>query len=145
MRLTEHFQLSEFEKSSTARARGISKKVPESLIPNIKNLCQQVLEPLRQHVGKPVVIGSGYRCPPFHKAVDGVSNSQHMTGEAADIHINSIEEGRQWFTWIMDNCTFDQLIWERESKTSNHYWIHVSCRLDISKNRHQVKSFVKHK
>ena len=107
MRLIEHFQLSEFEKSLTARARGISNSVPANLIPNIKNLCEQVLEPLRQHVGKPVVIGSGYRCPTLNKAVGGVTNSQHMTGEAADIHLNSIEEGKQWYAWIMDNCTFD--------------------------------------
>ena len=107
MRLTEHFQLSEFEKSSTARARGINNGVPANIIPNIKNLCEQVLEPLRQHVGKPVVIGSGYRCPTLNKAVGGVTNSQHMTGEAADIHLNSIEEGKQWYAWIMDNCTFD--------------------------------------
>lgn len=145
IQLTPHFKLSEFEKSSTARARGINNSVPANLIPNIKNLCEQVLEPLRQHVGKPVVIGSGYRCPTLNKAVGGVSNSQHMTGEAADIHLNSIEEGKQWLTWIMDNCTFDQLIWERESKTSNHYWIHVSCKRDITKNRHQVKSIVKYK
>lgn len=144
MRLPEHFQLSEFEKSSTARARGINNSVPAKLIPNIKNLREQVLESLRQHIGKPVVIGSGYRSPTLNKAVGGVTNSQHMTGEAADIHLKSIEEGKQWYTWIMDNYTFDQLIWEHESKTSNHYWINVSCKRDITKNRHQVKSILKY-
>lgn len=153
MRLTEHFQLSEFEKSSTARARGINNKVPESLIPNIKNLCQQVLEPLRQHIGKPVVIGSGYRCPPLNKAVGGVSNSQHKTGEAADIHIpvydfvasdgthhTNMEILNRWFNWIMDNCDFDQLI--KETSNRKTYWIHVSCKRDRSKNRHQVITFL---
>lgn len=151
MNLTEHFKLIEFTRSATASARKIDNSLNPAnphdaeVISNLKYLCEEVLEPLRQHVGKPVLIGSGYRCPKLNKAVGGVANSQHMTGEAADIHLNSIEEGKQWLTWIMGNCTFDQLLWERESPTSCHFWIHVSCCADISKNRHQVRNIVKHK
>lgn len=153
MQLTSHFKLAEFEKSPTASAHHIDNHVPQSLIPNIKNLCEQVLEPLRQHFDVPIIIGSGYRCPKLNTLVGGVANSQHKTGEAADIHIpvydfvasdgthhTNMEILNRWFTWIMDNCDFDQLI--KETSNRRTYWIHVSCKRDRSKNRHQVISFL---
>lgn len=143
MKLTEHFSLEEFEHSSTAFARGIDNHVPNHLIPNIKTLCTEVLEPLRKHVQEPVIISSGYRCPQLNKLVGGSSTSQHMTGEACDIHLSDQKKLREWFTWLMDNVNADQLILERASKTSLHYWIHVSCRSDPSKNRYQVKFITK--
>lgn len=138
MQLTDHFTIEEFEYSSTARAHGIRNKAPMSAIGNARTLCQEVLEPLRQHLGKPIIISSGYRCPKLNKLVGGSPNSQHLTGEAADLHTESLTELKEWFTWIMDNCNFDQLILERASKTSNHWWIHVSCKYDTNLNRHQV-------
>ena len=105
-----------------------------------RTLCREVLEPLRQHVGKPIRISSGYRCPALNKAVGGVATSQHLTGEAADIHLDSIEEGREWFKWLMDNTNVDQLIWERSGSTR---WIHVSCKSNPEENRHEVKRLTK--
>lgn len=147
--LTPHFKLSEFENSSTARARGINNSLnPDNpahakIIANLTNLCEHVLEPLREHVQEPIIISSGYRCPKLNKAVSGVSNSQHMTGEACDIHLSDQQKLRSWFTWLMDNVNADQLILERASKTSSHYWIHVNCKSDPSKNRHQVNYITK--
>lgn len=68
-----------------------------------------------------------------------------MTGEAADIHLYSIEEGKRWLTWIMNHCTFDELLWERESRTSCSFWIHISCKKDKTKNRHLVRNVIKYK
>ena len=133
--LTQHFRLSEFSRSQTADSHGIDNSVPEELIPSLRNLCEQVLEPLREHFNKPVVISSGYRCPKLNLLVGGVSNSQHQKGEAADIHIPSSTEGHDWFLWIEENTCFDQLIWERKGNTR---WIHVSCKRDLRKNRQSV-------
>ena len=130
--LTPHFRLSEFSRSSTADSKGIDNSVPEELIPSLKNLCEQILEPLRKYINKPVVISSGYRCPKLNRLVGGVPNSQHLKGEAADIHIPSTKEGHDWFLWIMENTCFDQLIWEKKGSSR---WIHVSCNLDPSENR----------
>jgi len=153
IQLSPHFKLSEFIKSPTATARGIDNTPSEQVISNLRNLCEQVLEPLRQHFNVPITIGSGYRCPALNSAVGGVKNSQHMTGEAADIHIplydfkdsngnrrTNTELGRKWMLWIIDNTDMDQCIWE----TSNRriYWIHVSCKSDRAKNRHHVISFL---
>lgn len=133
--LTSHFRLSEFSRSQTADSHGIDNSVPKELIPSLKNLCEQVLEPLREYVNKPVVISSGYRCPKLNRLVGGVSNSHHQKGEAADIHIPSTKEGHDWFLWIMENTCFDQLIWEKKGSSR---WIHVSCKPDSSKNRQSV-------
>ncbi|MGN1229793.1 MAG: D-Ala-D-Ala carboxypeptidase family metallohydrolase [Prevotella sp.] len=144
MQLTEHFCLEEFTRSSTAKARGInnslnpSAKSDLSVIRNIKNLCTHVLEPLRNHISQPLVISSGYRSPRLNAAVGGAANSQHLTGQAADLRIPSVAEARQWMRWIMDNTTFDQLILEH-NKSGSH-WIHVSCKPNPEDNRHQVIS-----
>ncbi|MGM9760829.1 MAG: D-Ala-D-Ala carboxypeptidase family metallohydrolase [Parabacteroides sp.] len=133
--LTPHFRLSEFTRSQTAEQAGIDNRIPESLIPHLVTLCEQVLEPLRQHAGKPIVISSGYRCPRLNALVGGVPHSQHLTGEAADLHLPSLTEGREWFRWIATRGSFDQLLWERKGTTR---WIHVSCRSDPKKNRKEV-------
>lgn len=52
---------------------------------NIEALVENVLDPLRERYGKPIVVNSGYRCPKHNKEVGGVANSQHLRGEAADI------------------------------------------------------------
>ena len=136
--LSEHFKLAEFERSDVARQLQIDNRVPAELIPSLRTLCREVLEPLRQHVGKPIRINSGYRCPALNgsEQVQGQTNSQHLKGEAADIHLDSVEEGRDWFKWLMDNTNVDQLIWERKGSTC---WIHVSCKPRPEENRHHVK------
>lgn len=149
--LTPHFKLSEFSNSPTAKAHGIDNTIPEAYIPKLKALCENVLEPLREHVQQPIAIGSGYRCPKLNTLVGGVKRSQHQFGEAADIHLPDEQTGREWFLWIMDNLQFDQLIWEKNSKTSTHHWIHVSYREAsgeqgrTSHNRqHVIRNLTKH-
>ena len=126
--LTPHFKLSEFTKSSTATARKIDNTPSEQVISNLTLLCEQVLEPLRVHFNCPIIIGSGYRSPALNKAVGGVANSQHMTGEAAEIHIPDEATGKRWFVWLMDNVPFHQLIWEKSTPSSIHHWIHVAFK-----------------
>ena len=135
MRLTEHFDLAELTRSATATRLGLMNVPPQTAVGNLRNLCQKVLEPLRQHLGKPIIVTSGYRSKELNKAVGGVENSQHLVGEAADLRIESEKQGREWMAWIMDNCEFDQLILERNSKAT---WLHVSCK----RNRQEVK-FIK--
>ena len=85
MQLTKHFILEEFERSGTAARLHIDNKIPAALVPNIRHLCEEVLEPLREHFNEPIYISSGYRCEELNRAVGGVTNSQHIRGEAADI------------------------------------------------------------
>lgn len=129
--------------SSVANGLGSEEEAKSSqILANIQNLCEVVLEPLRQQVNEPVIISSGYRCPQLNRAVGGSPTSQHMTGEACDIHHSDPQTLRDWFA-ILQRGEFDQLIWERSSPRSTHYWIHVSCKRDRSQNRRQVFQLVK--
>ena len=134
MKLSENFTLEELIRSNTAERMGID-NVPkdEKVVENLRSLCLEVLQPLRDYVGAPVHINSGYRCPELNMAVGGVKNSQHCRGEAADIRIVSPKQGREWAAWIEDNCRFDQMLLERNKNGA--VWLHVSCKRDASKNR----------
>ena len=87
MLLSSHFTLGEFLRSGTAIKYGIDNTPQQAMvITRLMMLCEQVLEPLRQHFGV-ITITSGYRCPQLNLAVHGVPGSQHTLGEAADIFI----------------------------------------------------------
>lgn len=144
IKVSKNFTLEELYASSTATAKKIDNKPTLEVACALTALAQNVLQPLRDHVGKSITIGSGYRSPKLNAAVGGVSNSQHMTGQAADICLNgNWTQGKEWFDWIKKNLKFDQLIWEKNPKTGN-YWIHVSYRADGS-NRMQVISYLEKK
>lgn len=145
--LTEHFRLSEFTKSQTAQKLKILNIPTLEQVGNLQQLCIHVLEPLRVHNQGPISVGSGFRCQQLNKAVGGVSSSQHMSGQAADLHIPNFSVGKAWFDWIESHCEFDQLIFERTSKTSSDWWIHVSYVSPlVGKNRKQViRELIKNK
>ena len=104
-------------------------------IVNLTHLVLHVLQPLRDVIGESIPISSGYRSPALNKLVGGVSNSQHVTGQAADIAIGgNMTKGKQWFNYIKNNLPFDQLIWEHNKQ--GVYWIHVSYNKDG--NRKQI-------
>lgn len=138
MKLSKNFTLEEFIRSSTAERMGID-NVPkdEEVIENLRNLCLEILQPLRDYAGAPVHINSGYRCKELNVAVGGVKNSQHCRGEAADIRIASPKQGREWAAWIEDNCRFDQMLLERNKNGA--VWLHVSCKRDAEANRQVFK------
>lgn len=137
MRISKNFTLEELTASTTAKAKGITNNPGQTDLVNLCGLVHNVLQPLRDWWGKEVKIGSGYRSLALNRAVGGVSNSQHMKGEAADLCIDGdIQKGKSWFQFIKQHCEFDQLIWEKNPKTGA-YWVHVSYRCD-GKNRKQV-------
>lgn len=85
IKLSEHFKLSEFTKSNTARRYKVSNIPSDSHISNLKILCKFALEPIRKEYGLPIHVSSGYRCPRLNELVGGVPNSYHKLGCAADI------------------------------------------------------------
>ena len=93
---------------------------------NVKALVSEVLDPVREKLGMPIVVNSGYRCEKHNKDVGGVRNSQHLRGEAADIHCADNERLKQL---IIENGKFDQLI-------TYPTFLHVSYKR-TGGNRHQ--------
>ena len=157
IQLSEHFKLSEFTRSATATARKIDNTPSQEVISNLKVLCQNVLEPLRAFAQQPIIISSGYRCPQLNIKVGGVYSSQHTLGEACDIRLPVSKHTTQrdgkahtdkeilnsWFDWIVTNTDFDQAI--IETANGKDFWLHVSCRRNKRKNRHQVIRFLQKK
>ncbi len=137
--VTMHFTIEEMYASDTAKRLGINNKPNMQQMINLVYLCAYVLEPLRVAMGEPIKIGSGFRCQALNKAVGGVSSSQHLKGQAADLCIDGdIRKGRKWFEYIKNHLQFDQLIWETNPKTGSS-WVHVSFVFpDFGKNRRHV-------
>ena len=138
VQITKHFTLDELCASATAKARGIQNKPSAQQIIALVYLTCYVLEPLREAMNEPIPISSGFRCEQLNRAIGGVSNSQHMKGQAADLCIGGdLERGKKWFNYIKNNLKFDQLIWEHSR--SGTYWVHVSfIHPDLGRNRRQV-------
>ncbi len=141
-RISKDFTLEEMTASATARAKGIANVPGVAEVANLCALVHHVLQPLRNAMGEPVKIGSGYRSAKLNGAVGGVRNSQHVKGEAADLCIDGdMSKGRRWFAWIKSHCEFDQLIWEHNAKGS--YWVHVSYRADGKNRRQAIENLLK--
>jgi hypothetical protein len=142
MQLSEHFELAEFIRSSTAKRASISNMPTDAHLENIKLLCEKVLEPIRVHFARPIILSSGYRSSALNRAVGGSSSSQHCSGEAADIDMDGTNvTNAQIFNHIKDNLEFDQLIWEFGT-TSNPDWVHVSYESN-GRQRKQILRAVK--
>lgn len=125
MRLSKNFSLNEMARSMTATRLGIV-NVPVAIeIVNLSFLCEEVLQPVRDHFGRTKVL-SGYRSPDLNKAIGGSSRSQHCRGMAADIECPKADNLKV-FGWIADNLDFDQLILEfYEKGYPLSGWVHVS-------------------
>ena len=86
--LSPHFELKEFTASATAREHGIDNTPPPEAVENLRALCVHTLEPLREALGLPVIISSGYRTKALnHLLVCHSNKSQHMEGCAADFYV----------------------------------------------------------
>ena len=86
--ISKNFSYREFEKSATAERLDICNVIIDVRVRNaIRALVINILQPLRDELGSPVHVSSGYRCPELNKQVGGVPESQHVRGEASDIYV----------------------------------------------------------
>lgn len=145
--LSKNFTLSEFTASATARKYNLDNTPTVTVAMKLQQLVIHCLQPLRDALGVPVKINSGYRSEAVnsHPAVNGARLSQHLIGEAADIRVENDEIGNKMFDWLKNNVEFDQLIKEHLSNNSPVWWIHISYK-PMSRNRHEViENLVKNK
>ena len=127
MRLSKNFTLAEFTKSQTAERKGIDNTPSDNHIESMELLCNEVLEPIRYHFDKPIMINSGYRSVDLCEAIGSKATSQHAKGEAADIEIPGVDN-LDIAIFIMDNLDFDQLILECYTGEPSSGWVHVSFK-----------------
>ncbi len=120
----KYFSIDELSRSATARRLGIDNRPDEEQKTRLQALIENVLDPLRQAWGAPIIVDSGFRCTRLNKAVGGARNSQHTTGEAADIRTlaDTPEQNRRLFNLALQlRLPFDQIIDEY-----GYNWIHIS-------------------
>ena len=125
MKLTPHFTLDEMVKSQTALRLGLDNTPDTDEMESLLALCENVLEPVRVHWDKPVVVNSGFRSLPVNRAIGSKDSSQHAKGEAADIEIPGIDNLVLYY-WIAEELDFDQLILEFYNGEPSSGWVHVS-------------------
>ena len=129
----KYFTLVELTKSQTANRLKINNVPNENQKQNLINLVENILDPLREAYGYPIIVSSGFRNEKLNNVVGGAKNSQHTTGQAADIHTvsDTVSDNKKIFDLIISlNLPFDQLIDEY-----NYNWIHVSFG---PRNRKQI-------
>jgi hypothetical protein len=122
MRLSEHFDLSEFTTSQEAVRIGIDNTPDEPTIGKLVALCNSVLEPIRDLVDVPLIISSGFRCLQLNRAIRSNDDSQHIKGEAADFYSTKMTVQDMFDMIRSSNVPYDQLIQE------HNRWIHASYK-----------------
>ena len=125
MNLSRNFTLSELIKSDTAIRKGINNNPNAEQIEKLKALCENILQPVRDHFGR-VKVTSGFRSVDLCLAIGSSSNSQHAKAEAADFECVGVDNA-ELADWIKDNLPYDQLIVEYYTPGEpNSGWIHCS-------------------
>jgi uncharacterized protein YcbK (DUF882 family) len=130
----KYFTMNELTHSATAIRKGIDNTPDNTAKANLTALVANILDPLREAYGKPIVVSSGYRCAKLNRAVGGVARSQHITGQAADIQ--SVSKSKADHKKLFElaqrlRLPYDQLIDEYDYK-----WVHIS--FNTKGNRRQV-------
>ena len=122
----KYFSIQELTASATAQREGIDNRPNKCAYQLLHVLVEQLLDPIREAWGAPIVVSSGYRCKGLNALVGGAKNSHHILGCAADIIAGSKAEHRKLFKLIQQmqqagKIRFTQLIWEGDGR-----WIHIS-------------------
>ena len=134
-KISPNFKLGEFTRSKYPEVYNIPS---HEAIANMKRLCVW-LEVLRDKVGHPIVINSGYRSPQLNRKVGGAANSNHLTGCAVDIRTSGYEQAICYAAILINYAKesvqeFDELLIDK-----NRYgavWLHFAVR--PKENRHKV-------
>ena len=137
MNLSRNFTLSELTKSDTAIRKGINNNPNAEQIEKLKALCENILQPVRDHFGR-VKVTSGFRSVELCEAIGSSARSQHARAEAADFEVVNVDNC-ELADWIRRELDWDQLILEfyDPKKGANSGWVHCSHRKDGS-NREKI-------
>ena len=125
-RLSPHFKLGEFIKLS----KYSDNKPTMQHVANMTYGCLMLLEPARQVVG-PILVNSGFRNEDVNRHVGGVKNSQHLTGQAADIRPKDPRKFQLLVDFLRTSPYTDQLL-------TGNGWLHISWN-PFAAPRHYVR------
>ena len=131
MKLSKNLSLAEATKSITAKRLGIDNTPDEWVTENLKQIAVNVFQPIRDALGCPIHVSSGYRSADLNTAIGGSRRSQHVEGRALDLDADVFRgcTNSEIFNYVRENLEFDQLIWEFGDE-DNPDWVHVSFVYD---------------
>lgn len=141
MKISNNFTLEELYKSYTADSLKIDNKPNEKMKNNLIILVKEVLQPIRDAFGQPIIVSSGYRCSKLNKAVGGAANSDHLYGCAADIHTKSDkpEDNKVLFDTICMLAKTKKIKCRQIIDEYGYNWVHVSINNEYnSKKDNQI-------
>ena len=128
--LSKNFSLAEMTHSNTAISKGLDNTPSTDIIANLQILIDNVLQPIRDKLGKSIKINSGYRSPAVNASVGGSITSDHCKGQAADIEVAGMANG-DLAKWIIENFKFTQIILEFYTQgIPDSGWVHISYNPD---------------
>ena len=124
--IMKYFSISELTSSATALREGIDNRPNKCAYHLLHVLVDQLLDPIREAWGEPIVVSSGYRCRELNDLVGGAKHSHHLLGCAADLIAGNRDDHRRLFKLIVQmqregHIRFTQLIAE-----DNYRWLHIS-------------------
>lgn len=125
----KYFTIRELTRSATATRCGIDNTPNKVVTERLTKLVDNVLDPLREKFGQPIIVTSGYRCEKLNSAVGGAKGSQHTLGEAADIRTvsDSRDDNMRLLKCLLESgIIYDQVISENVDAQGRPDWIHVS-------------------
>jgi len=124
--ISKHISYHEGTYSQTGVRRNLDNTPNEDQLKCMKEVSENLFEPLREWVGGPIKINSFFRGEPVNTAIGGSTRSQHMKGQAIDIDDTfGHKTNAEMYHYIKDNLDFDQLIWEFGTD-KNPNWLHIS-------------------
>lgn len=122
MKLTPNFTLEELAGTNNERYREKNLAEAQKQMGKMYQLAG-FAERIREIVGKPIIINSGYRCVQLNNVLKGSLTSQHLLAEALDIRVNGKTSSELFQIIVASDLKYDQIILE---KVGNAQWVHVS-------------------
>jgi len=125
-KISKHISWHEGTYSRTGERRDLDNTPNEDQLKCMKEVAENLFEPLREWVGGPIKINSFFRGEPVNSAIGGSRKSQHMKGQAIDIDDTfGHKTNAEMYHYIKNNLDFDQMIWEFGTD-KNPNWLHIS-------------------
>lgn len=123
---TKNFSYDELIASATAKRLGLDNTPTPEEKEKLRQLAEEILQPIRDAWRAPIVVTSGYRSEEVNKAVGGVKTSQHRLGEAADIKVGGKDKNKKLFNLIYKLISQGKIKVGQLIDEYNYQWIHVS-------------------
>jgi hypothetical protein len=139
MQLSRFFSLAEMTRSDTALREGIPNEPGSAEVERLRTLCEHVLDPLRETLGQPITVNSGYRSPALNRRIGGATTSQHIEGKATDIQAPGMSVLDLFKVILRLGLPFDQVIYEARNATTK--WVHVSHNPGANRGEIRVAKF----